>query len=71
MFEIEKNVELKPSTRNRKYPFNTMDVGDSFYVQPGLDFTKIRQAAFAWGKINKRKFSTRKDGDGYRVWRTA
>ena len=43
MFEIEKNIEMDEIVqRSKKYPFDKMEVGDSFFVpcQPELKASK-------------------------------
>ena len=53
MYEIEKNIPMK--TRG-KYPFNEMEVGDSFFV-PSPFHNKARQAALARNGKRYRKRS--------------
>lgn len=74
MYAIEKNVPVPPrnaaiNEKARKYPFPSMEVGDSFTTED----TKVRGAAYQWGTVNGgKKFSVRKQGDGsFRVWRIA
>lgn len=46
-----------------------MKVGDSFYV-PSVNRLKVAPAASYFAIRNKGyKFSVRKEGDGFRVWR--
>lgn len=72
MFKIEKAVEIPGSAGGtggpNKYPFPSMEVGDSFFV-PGDQASKARPAAHTWGRVHGRKFMTRKEGDGVRIWR--
>jgi hypothetical protein len=76
MYEIEKNIPMK--TRG-KYPFNEMEVGDSFFV-PNPFHNKARQAALARNGKRYRKragktqrFVTRTavhmTATGVRIWR--
>lgn len=71
-FRIEKGIDLPKFSgdQSRRYPFPDMEVGDSFAIPPEQAI-RIRTAANNWGKLNGRKFSTRKHGGGYRVWRIA
>ncbi len=83
MFEVEKNVEvpqiLRDQERPRKYPFNEMDVGDSFFIPSGTHAAeningkttpRVSSAAHNYGKIHGQKFTIRKQPcGGYRVWR--
>ncbi len=67
--KIEKNITmpLPGRGRPRKYPFLEMQLGDSFWS----DGVSIRACASQAGKDHNMKFTTRKDGEGIRVWRTA
>lgn len=69
MFEIEKNVEL--NTRKVVYPFQDMEVGDSFSFPVNL-YHKVASAASGYGRRNNMKFSMRsfKDEGVGRIWRT-
>lgn len=71
MFEIEKDKPIPP---RRKYPFEDMEVGDSFFA-PRDDFPHAGDAArvYAHHRKGKVKFRTRnvtENGvNGTRVWR--
>lgn len=69
-FKIEKNIP-PPSRggpgRKHKYPFREMEVGDSFFYR-GLRGTIVSCANY-FGKRNNAKFVTRKENDGFRIWR--
>lgn len=65
--KIEKGVPMPKNKRATKYPFAEMEVGDSFYVEP--DNGSIHAAASWYGKRNNKKFATRKEGEGRRIWR--
>ena len=64
-YEVEKDV---PMTPRRKYPFDDMGVGDSFFL-PVADREKINSAARYYGKREDKKFSIKKFDNGYRCWR--
>ena len=82
-FKIDQNIPIHGRTKRHKpytYPFQHMNVGDSFYVPhkgPEDEFEKTR------GKINSEarrfvresedepKFQTRLVKQGYRCWRVA
>lgn len=68
--KIEKGVEIPPQTRRLKYPFEDMEVGDSFFVK--ADPKTIRAAAHNYRKTRdkSRKFTIRAVDGGARVWRT-
>lgn len=65
--KIEKGIPL-PRYRNRSaYPWETMDIEDSFLTSPN-----VRSVAYAAGKKLRRKFACRTQESGeVRVWRTA
>lgn len=77
MIVIEKNIPL-PSPRNllsmgrpRIYPFNVMEVGDSFAI-PLKKKNAVAATANRYGKNNNMKFATRLMDNGMvRVWRIA
>lgn len=68
-YKIEEGVPLKSRLGYNKYPFGEMEIGDSFFSN--ADRTLVSSAASWYGKRNGRKYSTRKDGTGFRVWRIA
>lgn len=69
-FKIEKNAVPQTPESRRRYPFGDMEVGDSFWFSAAI-YQQATPAASYYGKRNNKKFSVRKDGDGYRCWRVA
>lgn len=75
IIEINKNVPIPnftPEAKNRIYPFNTMKVGDSFFVK-GKKRATIRAAAYSYKNYNQKtdfNFIIRDEKGGLRVWRT-
>jgi hypothetical protein len=75
--KIDKGVPL-PDFRLRAgrphgttiYPWETMEIGDSFAVPKRAQKNFGRQTTTAARKYG-RKFALRKHGDGYRCWRIA
>lgn len=67
---IEKNVPIPVGGRKSIYPFGEMEVGDSFFV-PSIAAQTVRSAAHTYGLKHRVKFSSYKEGDGVRIWRTA
>lgn len=63
---VDKNVPI-PASR-KVYPYNTMDIGDSFFVANG-NIQLVCNANFRASKRLCRKFSARKENGGIRVWR--
>ena len=74
MFTIKKNARMPTETRGAplKYPFNQMEVGDSFTaaVHPSVA-RSIKVSAYSYGKRHDRKFATRTDGNAITVWRVS
>lgn len=71
-YEIEKGIEIPKSVNGaNKYPFNTMEIGDSFSF-PYSEKTKVTPAASYAGTLDDKKFSIRKisETEG-RCWRIA
>ena len=62
-FKIDKDI---PIPYRGVYPFEIMDVGDSFFSNN----QSVVSSSYGYGKYNGIKFTTKKEGDGYRVWRT-
>ncbi len=77
MYEIEKNVP-RPQRVECKYPFEKMDIGDSFLI-PAKERNSVRSSAINYSDTTKRRDGTaemkwsicRVDSDFYRVWRIA
>ena len=76
MFEIKKDVPIPavrmPGGRDVKYPFRSMEIGDSFHAEVSLaEAKKIQYAAAAYSRRNGVKFTTRRSDTGVGIWRTA
>ena len=69
-YEIEKGVQLSHKPRAYVYPYNDMELGDSFFV-PNGKMPTVNAANYRAFKRLGWKFSARKQSDGIRVWRTA
>jgi len=71
-FTIDKGIpvpKLVGTGRRNKYPFDAMEVGDSFLVT-GLKGKTISRICCYHGKRLSRKFASRTVDGGVRVWRT-
>lgn len=79
--KIDHNIPMPPAALGgARYPFRTMEVGDSFFVpvRPGQTVrsvqTRVSSAASVSGERMGRKYATRTIRDngssGVRVWRT-
>jgi uncharacterized protein (DUF2249 family) len=64
MIKIDKNITI-PDKRN-KYPWDTMEIGDSFYTN-----SNVRMLTHTRSKVYGHKYSVRKEENGFRVWRVA
>jgi hypothetical protein len=65
MMKIEKGIEMP-----KRYPYDDMEVGDSFVVPDEVTRTSISASAYIYGKRYGKKFSVRKDATKVlRVWR--
>lgn len=65
--EIDKDVLLPRKRLGRKpiYPWREMKVGDSFFVDGGRPSGPLNNMQ----KAGVGKFQTKKEGNGYRIWR--
>jgi hypothetical protein len=64
--EVEREVPL-PKLRH-KYPYEQMEVGESFFV-PGMSLQVLCNSNYWAGKKYGRKFIARCEKGGIRVWR--
>ncbi len=64
--KIEKGVEFTLGHTNAKYPWDDMEIGDSFFFAD----QKVVSAACSRNQRDKsKKFVTRQVEGGFRVWR--
>ena len=71
MFKIDADVpmpEPATSTRTSKYPWQLMDVNDSFLVPDG-NVKSLKTTAYAAGKRYGAKFRAKEVEGGVRIWR--
>lgn len=73
MFEIEKGVPIPEITHASKYPFEKMEVGDSFFVEGDEAKNRLYSSASVYSKRHggKTKFVVRGVDGGARCWRTS
>ena len=71
MVKIDKGVPIPVSSKVRHYPWILMEVGDSFFVENISEgkFADFRSMASAAGRRYGRKYTTRREGTGVRIWR--
>jgi hypothetical protein len=67
--KIEKNIPL-PKQRVRKYPFENMKVGDSFYSEVAPSSLLTCAKHFCKKYYPNWNFTVRKINKGARIWRT-
>ncbi len=73
MYAVEKGIPVTRRFREPyKYPFNDMDVGDSFFIPNGQDRIRSARARCSQVKANTgREYIARIVDGGVRVWRIA
>lgn len=71
MYKIEKHVPAPEDLGGmKKYPFDDMEIGDSFFVPNGKVRNIKQQVQYYQNKTEKRKrFAVREVEGGVRVWR--
>lgn len=70
MYKIQKNIPIPPKVVGRKnpYPFDDMEVGDSFSV-PLNKYKAVTYAINRHQKVSNMKFTRRALSNEVRVWR--
>lgn len=67
--DIDKNIPIPIMQQKRKYPWEQMAVGDSFFIA-GASVTPICNAAnYASKRLGGWKFTSKTVDGGVRVWR--
>jgi hypothetical protein len=66
--KIDKSIAITDNRKNKKckYPWKEMSIGDSFFTE-----SNVRMLAYITGRNTNKKYSVRKENNGYRAWRTA
>lgn len=68
--KIEKNIPIPGvNTGKYKYPWKSMDVGDSIFVPEQKILGGAYSSAKAYGRKFGKKFSARSVDSGIRIWR--
>ncbi len=70
MYEITKEVPLPEPKVRHNYPYEVMQVGESFWVA-GISLQALCNSNRRWSKKLERRFICRREGEGVRVWRTS
>jgi len=71
--KIDKNIPLPGGVDPReRYPFSDMALGDSFLVVDATWIKNLRSAAYMYSKRHPgTRFTCRRYGEGWRLWRVA
>lgn len=70
--KIDKGVPIPAAqwgTGKRKYPFPCMEIGDSFFTDTKQE--TVVSSVTTYAIFNNKKFTTRSENGGTRVWRIA
>ncbi len=70
VIEVERGLEMPTPRVVYSYPYEEMDVGDSFTV-PVAARQKVLNANYRASKRLGLKFMAKTEGDIVRIWRTA
>jgi hypothetical protein len=70
MFNIEKNVKNN-SIERMSWPWKDMDIGDSVLFEEKSLARRAQNNCHVYARNSGKKYMTRKEGDGIRVWRVA
>lgn len=70
VIEIERGIGMPKPRVVYAYPYEEMEVGDSFLV-PADARAKVLNANYRAGKRLGRKFQAKTEGEQLRVWRVA
>jgi hypothetical protein len=68
MYEISKDVPMPAPLKRHNYPYEQLQVGESFWVGEHT-VQKISNLNNRKSKQLGRRFICRKEDEGYRVWR--
>ena len=74
MYTIEKGIPAPPTSAGggRKYPFNVMEVGDSFGISSKEEAKRVSACAVSFCKLHTGvKLSVQQHGTAWRCWRIA
>lgn len=68
MIEINKSIPIPSSKIRREYPYEKMEIGDSFLIE-SVSLQSVCNANYRAFKRGVGKFIAKKEGKGIRVWR--
>lgn len=73
--QIQKNIPIQTKREAKsKYPFEDMEVGDSFFVKCDEETlsskrSTVLSSSIYYGKMAGKKFTSRTFPEGFRIWR--
>jgi hypothetical protein len=67
--QITKSIPLPRGDRSTKWPFGDMEVGESVFFENETTNSRAYRAARACGERQNKKFISRREGNGLRIWR--
>ena len=65
---IENNIPLPQERKRNTYPYRSMDIGDSFFID-NIAMNIVCNNNYQTAKRTGMKFTARREGNGVRVWR--
>jgi hypothetical protein len=65
-YKIDRDIPL-PLGRSERYPFSSMNIGESFFSEK----MSARTASINYQKKHGGKFASRRENGGVRIWRIA
>jgi hypothetical protein len=68
MFTLERGLDIPNRRTSPKYPYDQLELGDSFYIQDA-ELSKVCNANYREWRRTGKKFTARKVDQGVRVWR--
>ena len=68
MFKLERGLDIPDRKTGPKYPYEQLELGDSFYLEGG-DLSKLCNANYREWRRTGKKYTARKVENGVRVWR--
>lgn len=73
MVQIESGIPLRPQGSNKRYKFEDMEIGDSFFFEELPEVESAQSSAKGYAKRHNPEFkmTRRKVEGGYRLWRIA
>jgi hypothetical protein len=73
-FKITKAKDLPPPQKRTKYPWDQLEVGDSFFVPCAPEKMPVLATSLTASgnrRVKDYRITTRREKDGIRVWRIA